>query len=161
MKLKISKPIWQAVGLGILAGMRTASAPAIASHILSHHHTKALGKSPLKFMQNDKVAIALKVLAVGELIGDKLPNTPNRIKSGGLVLRCIAGSLAGASIFEASGNSAFAGAFVGSVTAFGSTFGSYFIRKNIVLKLSLLDPVIGALEDALVIGAGVGLSTTA
>jgi uncharacterized membrane protein len=161
MKLKISKPIWQAVGLGVLAGMRTTSAPAIASHILSHHHSRLLSKSPLKFMQNDKVAIALKVLAVGELVGDKMPNAPNRIKPAGLIFRCIAGSLAGASIFEASGNNAFAGAVVGSVTAFGATFGSFFLRKNIVLKLSLFDPVIGAIEDALVVGAGIGLTTSA
>ena len=85
MKLKISKPFWQAVGLGVLAGMRTTSAPAITSHILSRHHSKRLAKSNLRFMQNSNVAAAFKVLAVGELIGDKMPTAPDRTMPGGLI----------------------------------------------------------------------------
>ena len=108
-------------------------------------------------MQNDKVAIALKVFAVGELIGDKLPNTPNRIKPGGIAFRCLSGALAGASIYKASGNNAITGAIIGSVAAFGSTFGSYFLRKDIANRTKIFDPLVGAIEDALVIGAGGGL----
>src|ERR1700761_2640479 len=140
MKLKISKPFWQAVGLGVLAGMRTTSAPAITSHILSRHHSKRLAKSNLRFMQNSNVAAAFKVLAVGELIGDKMPTAPDRTMPGGLIFRCIAGSLAGASIFEASGKNAFAGALIGSVAALGSTFGSFHLRKGIVTHTKALDP---------------------
>jgi uncharacterized membrane protein len=160
-KIKLSNPFWQVVGLGLLAGMRTTSAPAIASHILSHHHSRRLAKSPLKFMQSDNVALALKVFAVGELIGDKMPNTPNRIKPAGVVFRCLAGSLAGASIYKATGNSILTGAVLGSVVALGSTFGSYFLRKDVVSKTHVLDPIIGAIEDALVVGAGVGLTNIA
>ena len=112
-------------------------------------------------MQNEKVAFALKLLAVGELVGDKLPNTPDRIAPGGLIFRCASGSLAGSAIFKASGKNALAGAAVGSITALGAAFASYFIRKNIVLKLAAPDPVIGAIEDALVIGAGIAIITTA
>ena len=68
MKLKISQPFWQVLGLGVLAGMRTMSAPAIASHILSHHNSGHLAKSPFGFYAIRKVAIGLKVLAVGELV---------------------------------------------------------------------------------------------
>jgi uncharacterized membrane protein len=161
MRLKISKPFWQVVGLGVLAGMRTASAPAIASHILSHHSSGHLSKSSLNFMQSDKMAVVLKVLATGEFIGDKLPFTPNRIKPLGIVFRCLSGSLAGASIYKASGNNALTGALIGTVTAFGSTFGSYFLRKGIVNKFELFDPLIGAIEDALVIGAGIELTRLA
>ena len=157
MKLKLSSPFWQAVGLGVLAGMRTTSAPAITSHLLSRHKSRILAKSPLSFMQNDKVATVFKILAVGELIGDKLPKAPNRTHPVGVVFRCIAGSLAGASLFEATGNSAFAGAVIGSVTALGSTFGSYILRKNVVNLTDAFDPLIGAIEDALVIGAGAGI----
>ena len=161
MRSKISNPFWLATGLGILAGMRTASAPVITNHILSKQNSGYLAKSSLNFMQSDRVAIVLKVFAAGELIGDKLPSTPNRIKPIGVIFRCISGSLVGASIYKASGNNALTGAFVGSIAAFGSTFGSYFLRKSIVNKFDLFDPLIGAIEDALVIGAGVELTRLA
>ena len=157
-KLKITHPFWQALGLGALAGMRSAAAPAIASHILSHHHSKSLTSSKLGFMQSNKVAGLLKVLAVGEFVGDKLPNTPNRIKPAGVIFRCLAGSVSGASIYRATGNNPYVGALIGSAAAFGSTFGSYYLRKGTVTKTKIIDPIIGALEDALVIGAGVGLA---
>ena len=160
MKLKISQPFWQVLGLGVLAGMRTMSAPAITSHILSHHNSGHLAKSPLDFMQSEKVALGLKVLAVGELITDKLPSTPNRTLPLGIAFRCLSGSLAGASIYKATGKNALIGAAVGSVAAFGATFGSYLLRKNTVSKFKLSDPLIGAVEDVLVIGAGVGLASS-
>jgi uncharacterized membrane protein len=158
MKLKISKPVWQVLGIGVLAGMRSASAPAITSHILSHHHSKRLEKSPLNFMQTDAVANVLKVVALSEFVVDKLPSTPNRIKPAILTVRCLAGALAGAGILRASGGNAIAGAILGGTTAFASTFGSFFLRKGTVKRSHIIDPVIGAIEDALVIGAGVGLA---
>ncbi len=159
MQFKISQPLWQAIGLGVLAGMRTASAPAIASHILSHHHSANIEKSSLGFMQSKNVATVLKVLAIGELFVDKLPSTTNRIKPAGVIFRCLAGSLAGASIYKASGNNALHGVLLGSIAALGSTFGSYYLRKDTVRKLRVFDPIIGAIEDALVVGAGVGLNS--
>jgi uncharacterized membrane protein len=156
-KLKISNPFWQVVGLGVLAGMRTSSAPAITSHILSHHHSKKLEHSPLSFMQSDITANALKVMALSELVVDKLPSTPNRIKPAGLVFRCLSGALAGASISKATEDNAIVGALLGASAALASSYLSFFLRKGTVRYTKLVDPLIGAIEDALVIGAGVGL----
>ncbi|ASU34516.1 DUF4126 family protein [Mucilaginibacter xinganensis] len=159
--MKLTKPFWQVLGLGILAGMRTTSAPAIASHILSHHQSKTLKKSPLDFMQSGNVALGMKILAMGELVGDKLPQAPNRIAAGGVIGRCLAGSLAGASIYKAAGSNALTGALLGSVVALGSTFGSYYLRKYTVQKTHAFDPYVGAIEDVLVATAGAGLIITA
>jgi uncharacterized membrane protein len=158
MKLKIAKPFWQAAALGVLAGMRTASAPAIASHILSGRRSAELSKSPLSFMQSKYTAIVMKVFAVTELIGDKLPGTPNRTAPMGVTFRCLSGSLAGASIYKASGNNVLAGALIGAAIAFGATFGSYLLRKSFVDKFKIFDPFVGAVEDAIVIGSGVGIA---
>jgi len=158
MRSKITNPLWQVAGLGVLAGMRATSAPAITSHILSHHHSKNLTHSPLRFMQSNTVATVLKVLAVGELIGDKSPTAPNRIKAGGVIGRCLSGALAGASIYKASGNSPYLGALIGSSVACMSTYVSFYLRKATVKNTHIIDPLIGALEDSLVIGAGIGLA---
>jgi uncharacterized membrane protein len=158
IKLKITKPFWQVFALGVLAGMRSTSAPAIASHILSHHHSKKLEGSPLRFMQSENLANVLKVIALGELVGDKLPAAPNRIEPVGLIARCLSGALAGASIFKANGGKLLVGALLGAGTAAVATYGSYYLRKSLVANTKIFDPYIGALEDVLVIGAGAGLT---
>ncbi len=48
-----------------------------------------------------------------------------------------------------------------AVSAVASTYISFLLRKSIVKNTSVIDPIIGALEDALVIGAGVGLAQVA
>ena len=155
--LKISHPLLQVLGIGILAGMRTSSAPVIASQLLSHHQSKQLAHSPLSFMQSKAVANTLTILSVSELIIDKLPSTPNRIKSGGVIFRSLSGALAGASIYKAMGNNMLLGAVIGASSAFASTYVSYFLRKSVVKNTHIIDPVIGAVEDVLVIGAGLSL----
>ncbi len=161
MQTRFSKPFWQALSLGVLAGMRTSSAPLIANQILNKHPSKSLSGSPLKFMRSEKAGIVLKIFAAGELVGDKLPFIPNRIEAGGIIGRCLSGGLAGATIFKANNNNALIGGLLGAAVAFGSTFGSYFLRKAIVKKSHFHDPLIGALEDILVIGSGIILIKSA
>jgi len=154
---KISHPFWQVLGIGTLAGMRTSSAPAITSQILSHHHSKRLEHSPLNFMQLKAVATTLTFLTIGEVIMDKLPSTPNRIRPEGFIFRCLSGALAGASIYRATGGNVLAGAVLGSASAAASTYLSFILRKNTVKKTKIFDPIIGAIEDTLVVGAEVRL----
>ncbi|WEA02289.1 DUF4126 family protein [Mucilaginibacter sp. SJ] len=158
MKLKTSKPLWPVIGLGTLAGMRTLSAPVVITHILSHRPSKQLEKSPLRFMQSTTAATVLKILSVTELIADKLPSTPNRIEPAGVAARCLSGALVGASIYKAVGGKTLTGAVIGGIAAIAATYGSYFLRKHTVKANHIADPVIGAIEDALVIGSGFGLS---
>ncbi len=97
-------------------------------------------------------------MALGEFVGDKMPSAPNRIATPGLVFRSLSGAVAGASIYKASGGNIYAGALLGGVTAVAATFGSFFLRKAIVKQAHLIDPVIGGIEDAIVLGAGIGLA---
>jgi len=161
MELKISDPFWQVIGMGALTGMRSTAAPVIASHILSHHQSKNFDRSPLKFMQSVNVSSALKLFALGELIGDKLPFTPDRIKPVAVTARVLSGALAGASIYEAKGDKPILGALLGGAAALASTYFSFYIRKNSARTVNLLDPVIGSIEDALVIGSGIELARAA
>lgn len=97
-------------------------------------------------------------MAISELVIDKLPSTPNRTMPPVIIVRCLSGALAGASIYKASGGNVITGALLGATAAFASTFGSFYLRKGAVKKTKLFDPIVGAIEDALVIGAGVGLA---
>ncbi|MFD1255494.1 DUF4126 family protein [Mucilaginibacter terrae] len=159
--MKITKPVWQAVGLGAIAGSRAMSAPAIASHILSHQSSKNLERTKLGFMRSNKTAMAFKLLAASEFVGDKLPNTPNRISLLGIAGRLLSGALSGASVYKAGGGKVYIGAILGGSAAILSTFGLFYLRKATVKGTHILDPIIGGIEDALVLGAGAGLAKTA
>lgn len=142
MKAGSLKTFWQALSLGLLAGMRTTSATAIVSHLLSNHPSSKLSGSPLKFIQSEKTAIAFKILCLGELVGDKLPFVPNRTEPGSVTARCLSGGLAGASIFKANNSNALIGGLIGAAAAFSGTLGSYFLRKVIVKKSGIFGPSI-------------------
>jgi uncharacterized membrane protein len=158
MKFKISKPFWQAIGLGTIAGFRAMSAPALTSHILSKQPSAGLENSALKFMQSDKAALAFKLTALSEFVGDKMPKAPDRIELPGITTRFLSGALAGASVYKASGGKAYVGALLGGSAAILSTYGSFYLRKAMVKSTHLIDPIIGGIEDALVLGAGAGLA---
>jgi uncharacterized membrane protein len=160
-QLKIAHPLLQVLAIGALAGMRSSSAPVITSQILSRHQSKRLVHSRLSFMQSKAVANTFAVLSAGELIVDKLPTTPNRIKAGSVIFRSLSGALAGASIYKAIGKNTIIGALLGASSAFASTYISYKLRTTTVKQTHTIDPIIGAIEDILVVGAGIGLIRSA
>ncbi|QKJ29800.1 DUF4126 family protein [Mucilaginibacter mali] len=158
MKIVITKPHIQVITLGILAGMRAMSAPAAASNMLNKKHSKQLRHSPLHFMESGTTANLLSVMAIAEFIGDKMPSAPNRIALPGLVSRGLSGALAGAGIYKSAKQNAIAGALLGGITALAATYGSFYLRRALVKQAHMIDPVIGSIEDAIVLGAGLGLT---
>ena len=157
MTPKFSDPFIKTVCLGTLAGMRTFAAPAVASHILSRNNSRALRGTPLNFMQSKITAIVFKVLAAGELVGDKQSSAPNRTSPMGLVGRALSGALAGAAIYQASGSKKVKGAFIGGAAAVASIYLSFNLRKQIVKATGYADPYIGITEDILVLAGAAAL----
>ncbi len=96
-------------------------------------------------------------MGVGELIGDKLPQTPARIAPVGLIARCLSGALTGGAIYKSAGFDSLSGALIGSAAAACSTFAWYFGRKKADTATGIPDPIIGGAEDLLTIGAGIAL----
>jgi uncharacterized membrane protein len=94
------------------------------------------------------------IVAAAELIGDKLPFTPNRTKLGPLITRAVSGALGGAAIASGKKRSALAGAIIGAAAAIGATYGFYQLRKMAAENSKIPDPVIALAEDALVVGSG-------
>src|SRR5579862_8789575 len=89
-----------AIGIGIVAGLRSMTAPALVCWG-AHLGWINLYNSPLSFM-GSAVAVGIFTLgAIGELVADKLPNTPARTAPVGLIARIITGGLCGACIYAA------------------------------------------------------------
>ncbi len=157
MRRKTKKLLKQTIGLAALSGMRTMSAPAFLSNYLKDHRSRRLKRTRLGFMQSDKTATILSLLAAGELVGDKLPKTPNRIIPGALVGRGLSGALVGATLFMANRRNGWEGAVIGLGTALASTYISFYVRKQLATRTIIPDTVLGALEDGIVVQSGLKL----
>ncbi len=150
MAPKPVKPLnrfWPTTGLAIVSGMRTMASLTALSSYLSEVPSPLLKGFPLGFLQKKYVSVALKALTLAEMAGDKSPKAPNRIVKAGLIGRGLSGALAGAAIYKSRNGSAIAGAILGGTVAVAATYGSYYLRKNIVKSIDVNDPTIGALED--------------
>ncbi|MET3542492.1 putative membrane protein [Pontibacter aydingkolensis] len=150
--------VWKTVGMGAVAGMRAMSAPALLSDELSRIPSMGLANSPLHFLQSDTVATGLKVLAATELLGDKIPDVPDRISPPSLAVRALSGAVVGATIFTANKDSLTKGAILGAAAAIAGTFASFYLRKAIKKYTHLPDSLSGAIEDALMFGSGLAIT---
>ena len=148
---------WPVMGFATLAGMRSMSAPAFMSHYFSRQPHAGLNGSGLRFMQKPLTATALKIMAAGELVADKLPATPNRIAPPVLLGRLLSGALVGAAWYKSRHGSALSGGVLGGLAAVAATFVSYALRIGISKQTDTPVALVGVGEDALVVAGGAAL----
>lgn len=143
-----------AAGLGMAAGMRSMSAPAFVSDRYAQSPSVRLAVSPLWWLVSPKAASVTKMLALGEVLVDKLPFVGARIEPGPLAARGVSGGLAGATVCVAEGRNAAIGAGVGLLAALASAFAFYHLRRSLGEKIGVPDPLLALAEDALVLSIG-------
>ena len=139
--------------IGVIAGLRTMTAPAVVAWAANRHWLN-LHSSPLAFMGSTAAVAIFTVLALGELVVDKLPSTPNRTKLLGLIGRSVTGGLSGAAVAASGAQSIALGAVLGVAGAIAGAFAGYQVRKRLVRALKAPDLVIALFEDAVAIGGG-------
>ena len=139
--------------MGVAAGMRSMASPAIVSQLAKAGLLPA-GQTSIGFFNHPSTAKTMAVLAVGEIIADKLPFMPKRTDAPAVVTRAISGAVSGAAICSSKKRSVIAGALLGAVGAVGATYGAYKLRKWAGERFDIPDPVIAIAEDALVAGCG-------
>ncbi|MDX1530449.1 MAG: hypothetical protein R3362_02890 [Rhodothermales bacterium] len=140
-----------AAGMGVIAGMRSLSAPALVSRRLSQRRRRGRGW-PARLLGSGRVADALTLLAAGEMIADKLPAIPARTEAGPLTGRAMTGALSGAAVAGWRGGSVVGGAVVGAAAALGAAVGAYRLRR--AAGAYVPDPALALVEDAVVLAAG-------
>jgi uncharacterized membrane protein len=143
-----------AFALGAIAGMRAMSAPALLSNHLANSPSLLLTGTKLGYLQRTGVATGMKVLAVAELIGDKIPKTPNRISPMQLLPRVLSGALVGATIAEINGESKITGSLLGVVGALAGSYAFFFLRKKLGDISGFPDAAFALMEDALALKVG-------
>ena len=99
------------------------------------------------------VAILVSVIAAGEIIGDKLPKTPNRTAPMPLIARMTLGGLGGAICATAISGPGLEGTLLGIAGAIVGAFAGFMLRREIVQKLGCSDWHVAVVEDLLTIAA--------
>ena len=100
-------------------------------------------------------AVAIfSLLAIGELVADKLPIIPKRIAPAPLLARIITGGLCGACLCAVAGKSLIAGVLLGGIGGVIGAFAGYEVRRRLVNNLRIHDFVVAVCEDLLAVGLG-------
>jgi uncharacterized membrane protein len=97
--------------------------------------------------------IGFTVLAVGEVIADKLPKTPARTAVPSFTARIIMGGFSGA-VIGAAWHWTFTALGAGVIGAVLGTLGGYHARRGLVAAIRGRDLPIALLEDAIAILGG-------
>jgi uncharacterized membrane protein len=140
--------------LGFMTGCRSMSPMAILCFFAWRHHLW-LGGTWGFWAMMPVTAIVFAVLAVGELIGDKLPMTPNRTAIFPLIARIAFGGLVGALAATGLHGPAPEGIFLGALSAFAGTFVGFHVRQWLVHEKGFPATVVALLEDFVVIGSSI------
>jgi uncharacterized membrane protein len=151
--MSASEVLLLALLLGVVAGLRSLTAPAVLSWAAQRDWLNLHG-TRLSFMASTAAMVIFILLAVGELIADQLPSTPSRTAPPGLIARIFTGALCGAGIAAAGMQSLALGALLGIVGALIGTYGGHAARIGLVRALKVPDLVIATLEDIVAIGGG-------
>ncbi|OJH41661.1 hypothetical protein BON30_11160 [Cystobacter ferrugineus] len=143
-----------AVGMGAMAGMRALSAPAFLSQHLAEEGASSKANPVEQFLASSTTARVLPVLALGELVLDKLPGMPSRVVPPVLLMRLASGALVGAAVARQKERPMLGFAVVGAAAALVTSFALYSLREFATRKLHIPNILAGFLEDALVASAG-------
>jgi uncharacterized membrane protein len=148
MDITKGNPYAQALALGFMAGLRSVTPVALLSRAVQDQPV-VLSGSPLAWLATPPAANGLPLLAVAELVGDKLPLGINRTDPVPFAGRIAAGALIGATIFTAHRQAALAGAALGVGGAVAGTLLGLRLRVGATERLRLPGLLAGLIEDGL------------
>ena len=140
-----------ALGIGIVAGLRAMTAPAVVSWA-AHLGCLSLHATPLSFMGSPLAVGIFSLAAIGEYVNDVLPKTPSRTAPGPLIARIVTGGLCAACLCASAGQSLLVGAILGGIGGLLGAFGGYQARTRLVKALNAKDIFVAIPEDLVAIG---------
>jgi uncharacterized membrane protein len=140
-----------ALGIGFMCGLR-AFAPLALVSWLAHWGWMPLAGSHLAFLGTTTGAVIVSIIALVELVADKLPKTPKRTEAGPLAGRMITGVMCAVAVFAAAGQSLVIGIICGVIGSIAGAFAGYHARRALVSGLRIPDFIVAVVEDIFAIG---------
>jgi uncharacterized membrane protein len=140
--------------LGVLTGLRTMTPIAILCWF-AYRGDLPLDDTWASWAGKLTAAIIFSVLAVAELVGDKLPQTGNRIAPFPLMARLCVGGLVGALVATGLDGSVVEGVMLGAGGALVGAFGGFLVRRDLVEKLECKDWQVALVEDFITVSCSI------
>jgi uncharacterized membrane protein len=139
--------------LGCVCGLRSLTAPAVVcwAAYLGWLHFDG---TRLAFLDKPALLAVVTLLAIGELISDKLPKTPARTAALGLTARVLLGGASAAALAVSTRNGVPLAAAAGAIGGIAGAFGGYNIRHFLVANKGLPDFAVAIAEDLVAIVGG-------
>jgi uncharacterized membrane protein len=141
------------LGIGFITGLRSMTGPAVvawAVYLGWLHPAGALG-----FVGHTWAVALFTLLAVAELIGDKLPFTPNRTGFIGMSGRIMAAAFCGAVLAVSIPRAIWWGMVVTAITAVIGAFAGFRVRRYLTKVRGLPDFPVAVAEDIFTIAVGI------
>ena len=135
--------------IGFFGGLRSLTAPAATAWAVYLGWLKI--ERPLSLIGSLPAVGILTLLAVVELVADKLPRTPSRTAPPGLIARIVMGGLTGACVAAGGTQGIFLGILLGAAGGVAGCFLGYRARTALVKALSTRDIYIALVEDLVAI----------
>jgi uncharacterized membrane protein len=137
--------------IGAVSGLRSLTGIAVvtiaAQRGWPHLGWLHLGGTGLSFLGTPAAMFVFVVLAIGELVGDKMSFIPPRIQAGPLAVRFVLGALCGTALALAAGMPWILPAAVAGVAAVVGAYAGYWLRRTITSH-GVRDLPIALVEDA-------------
>jgi uncharacterized membrane protein len=140
-------------GIGVTAGLRTMTAPAVVSWA-THMGWIHLSGSHLAFVGSRWAVALFTIGALIEYVVDLLPSTPARTTTGPLAARIVTSILSGACIAVGVGMPAWLGVFIAPVGAVTGAYAGQHLRAGLVRYLRVPDAAIAIPEDLVAVSLG-------
>jgi uncharacterized membrane protein len=135
--------------IGFFGGLRSLTAPAATAWAVYLGWLKL--ERPLALIGSVSAVASFTVLAIVEVVADKLPRTPSRTAPPGLIARIVMGGLTGACIAASGTQRMFLGAALGAVGGVVGCFAGYQARTRLVQLLGVRDIYVAVVEDLVAI----------
>ncbi len=139
--------------LGCICGLRSLMAPAVVCWA-AHVGWLRFDGTRLAFLDRPALLAVITLLAVGELIADKLPRTPARTAPLGLTARVVLGGASAAALAVSAQANLPLAVVAGAVGGVVGAFGGYNVRHFLVASKRLPDFVVAIAEDLVAIIGG-------
>lgn len=143
--------VFGVVAIGFASGLRAFTPLALVCWV-AVWGWMPLGGSRLAFLGTIVGAAVVSLLALAELIGDKLPFTPSRLTPGPLGGRMVTSALAAAAVSLGAGQSWILGVICALTGCMGGAFAGFHIRRTIVRRLGVTDWIVALAEDLVTFG---------
>lgn len=115
--------------VGLVAGLRSMLAPAVVSWS-ARLGLLEVSQTYMALMSQRITAVVFTIVAICELVVDKLPKTPSRKQPVPFAIRILSGGLVGATV-GAAGGKLVIGLFLGAVGAVAGTLGGAALRAKL------------------------------